>query len=150
LDLYRGRYDFTTFSTQVHDFDPGIDPYPNGLFWTVPNPSLDSINLGLGTAHMAMSDVHLDDFFSIPNALFRFQNPVSTPATCSFDIRWHGPVTKRQSVKTPGSHGELMMTNATMSWSARNNQNFSFATGDSPTTSVFAQLGHVVNGIFAE
>jgi hypothetical protein len=148
LDLYRGRYDFTNFSTQVHDFDPGIHPYPDGLFWTVANPSLDSINLGLGTAHMAMNGVPLDDFFSIPNALFHFQDPVS--ATCSFDIRWSGPVTSRGGVSTKGSTGELIMSNATMTWSATNELGFSFVSDPSGTSSVFAELGHVSNGVFAE
>jgi hypothetical protein len=151
LDLYRGQYDFTNFSTQIHDFDPGIHPYPGGLFWTVPNPSLDSINLGRGTAHMAMSDVALNDFFNIPNALFRFQHPVSVGATASFDIHWSGPVTSRGPVTaSPGSAGELVMSSATMTWSARNDSGFTFSSNPSGTTSAFAQIGHVQNGVFAE
>jgi hypothetical protein len=151
LDLYRGQYDFTNFKTQVHDFDPGIHPYPSGLFWTVPNPSLDSINLGHGTAHMKMTDLALTDFFDIPNALFRFEDPVSSPATCSFDIHWSGPVTSRGAVTaSPGSTGQLIMNSATMTWSASNAQGFSFVSDPSGTSSFFAQLGHVQNGIFAE
>jgi hypothetical protein len=150
LDLYRGRYDFQNFSTQIHDFDPGIHPYPGGLFWTVPNPSLDSINLGLGTAHMAMSDVALNDFFNIPNALFRFQDPLSSPAEASFDIHWSGPVTARGGVSTSGSTGELVMSNATMTWSAHNALGFRFSSNPSGTTSAFAQLGKISNGVFAE
>jgi hypothetical protein len=150
LDLYAGQYDFTNFSTQVHDFDPGIDPYPGGLFWTVPNPSLDSINLGLGTAHMEMTDLALMDFFDIPNALFRFQDPVLSPAKCSFDIKWTGPVTNRGGVTTAGSTGELVKSSATMTWSASNSLGFSFVSDPSPTTSAFAQLGKISNGVFAE
>jgi hypothetical protein len=150
LDLYRGQYDFQNFSTQIHDFDPGIHPYPEGLFWTVPNPSLDSINLGLGTAHMAMSNVPVNDFFNIPNALFRFQDPVSSPASCTFDIRWSGPVTNRGGVSTKGSTGELVMSSATMTWSASNALGFSFRSNPEGTTSAFAQLGKISNGVFAE
>lgn len=88
------------------------------------------------------------DFFDIPNALFRFENPVSADATSSFDIRWSGPVTSRGPVTTPGSSGELVMSQATMTWSAQNSLGFKFVSDPSGTTSVFAQLGRVSNGIF--
>jgi hypothetical protein len=148
LDLYRGQYDFQNFSTQVHDFDPGIHPYPGGLFWTVPNASVDSVDLGMGTGHMQMDNVGVTDFSSIPNALFRFAPGVD--AACSFDIKWTGPVTNRGGVTTPGSTGELVMTSATMSWSATNATGFKFVSDPSPTKSAFAQLGKISNGVFAE
>ncbi len=150
MDLYRGQYDFANFTTQVHDFDPGIHPYPGGLFWTVPNASVDSVDLGLGTAHMRMDDVSVKDFFNIPNALFRFQDPVSSDARCSFDIKWTGPVSSRGRVSTPGSSGELVMTSATMTWSASNADGFSFVSDPSPTKSAFAEVGKISNGVFAE
>jgi hypothetical protein len=148
LDLYRGLYDFNNFTTQVHDFDPGIHPYPGGLFWTVPGPTLANVELGTGNARMTMSNLALTDFFNIPNALFRFQTPVSAGATASFDIHWSGPVTSRGSVTTPGSSGELVMSQATMTWSARNSLGFSFVSNPLGTTSAFAQLGKVSNGVF--
>ena len=151
MDLYRGQYDFTNFSTQVHDFDPGIDPYPGGLFWTVPNPTLGPIELGRGSASMSMANLSLKDYFDIPNALFRFELPVSADASCSFDIHWSGPVTGSGPVNnTPGSTGELIMTNATMTWSASNSLGFRYASNPSGTTSAFAQLGRVQNGVFAD
>jgi hypothetical protein len=150
LDLYRGQYDFQNFSTQVHDFDPGIHPYPGGLFWTVPNASVDSVDLGMGTGHMHMDNLGVTDFFNIPNALFRFEDPVSSPAKCSFDIKWTGHVTNRGGVTTPGSTGELVMSSASMTWSASNDLGFSFVSDPSPTTSAFAQLGKISNGVFAE
>ena len=150
MDLYRGRYDFTNFSTQVHDFDPGINPYPGGLFWTSRIGPQDHVNLGTGTARMQVQNLALQDYFNIPNALFRFLDPVSADATCSFDIRWTGPVSSRGGVSTPGSVGELVMTTATMTWSAHNSQGFSFVSNPSGTTSVFAQLGKISNGVFAD
>jgi len=150
LDLYRGLYDFTTFKTQVHDFDPGINPYPGGLFWTVPNPTLGPIELGRGKASMSMANLALEDYFDIPNALFRFEVPESTDASCSFDVKWTGPVTSTGPVITPGSTGELSMTSATMTWSASNNLGFRFVSNPSGTTSAFAQLGRVQNGVFAD
>ena len=148
MDLYRGLYDFNNFTTQVHDFDPGIHPYPGGLFWTVPMSATVPVNLGTGTARMTMSGLALNDFFDIPNALFRFETPVSAGATASFDIHWSGPVTSRGGVTTPGSSGELVMNQATMTWSASNSLGFKYVSNPSGTTSAFAQLGHVSNGVF--
>jgi hypothetical protein len=150
LDLYRGQYDLQNFSTQVHDFDPGINPYPDGLFWTVATPAVGRVELGTGRAHMSAANVALEDYFDIPNALFRFEVPPSVPATCSFDINWTGPVSSRGPVTTPGSEGQLVMTAATMTWSASNALGFSFVSNPSGTTSVFAQLGHVRNGVFVD
>ena len=150
MDLYRGQYDFTNFSTQVHDFDPGIDPYPAGLFWTVPKPTLGPIELGRGTASMSMANLALKDYFDIPNALFRFELPVSADANCTFDVEWTGPVTSTGPVNTPGSTGQLSMTRANMTWSATNSLGFRYVSNPSGTTSAFAQLGRVQNGVFAD
>jgi len=149
LDLYRGQFDLVNFSTQIHDFDPGIDSYPGGLFWTVPIAAVGPVELGTGSARMHVTNLALHDFFNIPNALFRFQTPVSADAACSFDIHWHGPVSSRGKVTTPGSAGQLAMNKATMTWSASNSSGFHFVSNPSGTTSVFAQLGHVRNGVFA-
>ena len=100
---------------------------------------------------MTAADVAVQDFFTIPNALFRFLTPPSVPASCSFDVHWTGPVTSRGPVTTPaGSSGQLVMSHATMTWSATNELGFSFHSNPSNTTSVFAQLGHVSNGVFSD
>ena len=148
MDLYAGQFDFTNFSTQVHDFDPGIHPYPDGLFWTVPIASVGHVELGTGSAEWSANNLGLTDFFNIPNALFRLDG--STPATVSFDIVWSGPVTSRGPVTSKGSTGELVMCDATISWSATNQLGFSFTSNPSGAKSVFAQLGHVSNGVFAK
>lgn len=99
---------------------------------------------------MIMTDLQLLDYFDIPNALFRFETPASADATCSFDIRWSGPVTDRSAVTSPtGSSGELVLSQAAMTWSARNALGFSFQSDPAGTTSVFAQLGRVSNGVFS-
>jgi hypothetical protein len=126
-------------------------PYPGGLFWTSALQSDDAVdvNMGAGAARMTATDLAVTDYFDIPNAFFRFENPVSSGASCSFDIRWSGPVTSRSAVTgTPGSSGELVMSQATMTWSASNAAGFSFRSDPSGTTSAFAQLGRVSNGVF--
>ena len=100
---------------------------------------------------MTASDLALKDYFDIPNALFRFEDPVSEGATCGFDISWRGPVTDRSPVSAPaGSSGELVMCQATMQWSAHSASGFRFVSDPDGTKSVFAQLGRVSNGVFGD
>ena len=106
------------------------------------------VKLGNGTAHMSATDLKLFDFFNIPNALLRFQTPVSVDATCSFDVEWNGPVTSREPVTTPGSSGELRNCQATMTWSASNAIGFSYVSDPGGITSAFAELGRIKNGVF--
>jgi hypothetical protein len=115
-----------------------------------PSDAVD-VQFGAGKARMSATDLPLFDFFNLPNGLFRFQDPVSTPAKCTFDIHWSGPVTSRGPVTSPASSaGQLVMSQATMTWSASNDQGFSFQSNPAKTTSVFAQLGRVRNGVFAQ
>jgi hypothetical protein len=99
---------------------------------------------------MKATNLAADDYFSIPNALFRFMTPDSLAATCSFDIHWSGPVTDRSQVDDPavGFAGQFVLSQATMSWSAAREDGFRFVSDPSPTTSAFAQLGQMRNGFF--
>lgn len=128
------------------------------MFWTVPLRSDREdegqggvrVDLDDGKARMRAKNLHVRDFFNIPNALFRFQSPASVRATVSFDIRWLGPITSSSAVTSPpGSSGQLLMSPATIRWSAQNAQGFSFKSNPTGTTSFFGQLGRVRNGIFA-
>jgi hypothetical protein len=128
------------------------------LFWTVPLRSGRedqgqagvTVDLDEGKARMKAENLHVKDFFNIPNALFPFLKPPSVGATVSFDIRWLGPATGRSRVTSPpGSSGRLVMSPVTMRWSAKNAQGFRFKSDPCGTTSFFGQLGRVRNGIFA-
>ena len=136
------------------------------MFWTVPLRSGDegegrarsddedqdgvTVDLEDGTARMRATNLHVRDFFNIPNALLHLQKPVSVPATVSFDIRWLGPATHRTRVTKPrGSSGQVFHSPVTMKWSATNGSGFSFKSNPSPTTSFFGQLGHIRNGVFS-
>ena len=138
------------FSTQVHDFDPGIFPYPDGLFWTVAIPDeAVSVQPGAGRARYRMTNMRMPDYFNIPNALFRFLDPVSQPSTVSFDIRMSGPISDRSKVHDPSEkfEGTFVLNQATMSWTARTADGWSFRS-DPDTTSAFSMLGHERNGRF--
>jgi hypothetical protein len=109
-----------------------------------------SVDFDAGQAFMAGTDLHVRDFFNIPNALLHFQHPTSEPATCSFRIRWSGPVTSRMPVTSPkGSSGQVLSNQATMTWKAMTASGFRFKSHPTPTTSAFAQLGRIANGVFA-
>lgn len=113
-------------------------------------PDAVSVNLGAGRARFAMTDMPMPDYFNIPNAIFRFQDPVSVASTCTFDIRWSGPVTERSSLSDAdiGFEGEFLLNQATMTWSARSEDGFSFVSNPTPTTSAFAVIGRERNGVF--
>jgi hypothetical protein len=128
------------------------------LFWTVPLQSDRdgedqggvTVDLDDGEARMTAKNLHVRDFFNIPNALFRFRKPASVRATVSFHISWTGPATGRSAVTSPpGSSGQLLMSPVTMRWSAENALGFRFKSNPSGTTSFFGQLGRVRNGIFS-
>ena len=144
----------------MHDFNPGIHPYPHGLFWTAPLPtggngavgpdSGVTVHLGAGTARMTAANLGVRDFFNLPNALLRFQRPASVRATVSFDVRWLGPASGRSAVTSPpGSAGQLLTSPVTMTWSAANASGFRFTSRPTGTRSIFGQLGRVRNGTFA-
>lgn len=85
------------------------------------------------SARMRATNLRLTDFDDIPNALLRFENPVSVDARASFDIRWSGPVTGHSKVTTPRSSGELFFVDkATMRWSASNATRFMFRSDPPP------------------
>lgn len=112
--------------------------------------AVGDINLETGTARYHVHDLHVKDFFNLPNSLFHFQNPTFVPATVSFDIHWAGPVTERRSIRdtTLGFAGDFLSNSATMSWSAKS-ADFKFESDPASTSSsVLAVLGHEKNGVY--
>ena len=108
-----------------------------------------ALDLDHGKARMKATDLHVRDFFNIPNALLHLKKPVSVPATVSFDIRWSG-VTRRVKVRDEknGFAGNFIENTATIEWSAKE-KGFSFKSDAAKTsTSVSAVIGHERNGVF--
>jgi hypothetical protein len=131
----------------VHDFDPGIHPYPSGLFWTVriPDESV-SVNLGAGSASMRVNNQSVLDFGSIPNAL---NNGPSVAATVSYELNWSGGTQPTQiRDDTQGYSGLFLATSATINWSASNANGFAFASDPAGQSTIFAEIGHERNGVF--
>ena len=122
------------------------------MVWTVPIPDdAVSVQPGAGKARYTMTDMAMPDYVNIPNAFFRFLDPVSQPSVVSFDIRMSGPIAERQQVHVPADtfKGSFVQNQATMSWSARTADGWSFRSHPG-TTSAFSMLGHERNGVFFE
>ena len=132
-------------SNQIHDFNPGIMPFPDGLFWTIhiPDTAVAS-NLGRGMASYRLADLRLEDYGSLPNAL---RDGPSVPATVTFDVEWSG-VIERGATADAANRFRLsfVRTGATIRWSG------SSSIGRFESTSVtkvnFAQVAHETNGAF--
>jgi hypothetical protein len=140
---------------QLHDFNPGFGAPVNAAgdrtFWTVAIPAADVqfVNPGAGKAELKVTDLVLEDYGSVGNAL---KDGPSVPATASFDVVWTGDVTRHVNVTRQDSAnafaGEFAETRATVSWSA-SEAGFTFTSAPAATSkSVFAQTGHERNGSF--
>jgi hypothetical protein len=127
--------------------NPGINPYPDGLFWTIAIPP-DSVrtNPGAGDAVFKVKDLQIADYGDFNNA---FGGGPGTPATVSFEVRWSG-VDERLNIKDPDARfgGEFVRGRAQMAWSAVVGD-LSFQSDPLETSfSDFAELGKERNGVF--
>src|SRR5438128_3457557 len=82
---------------QIHDLNPGIKP--DGLFWTIaiPDEAIE-VNLGSGFASMEATNVPIDDYGAIANALFPSPKFVPIPGKVSFTVEWSG-VSERVNIR---------------------------------------------------
>jgi hypothetical protein len=153
---------FAPDTHQIHEFDPGIHPYPSGLFWTVPlDSSSVRADLGHGMASYHVTDLALRDFGTLANAFF---NAPSTPATVSFDLQWQMlTVTNRKQTKVrdvaqgyagdfwevaSSPQGHEALGAVTLKWSGTASD-FRFVSNSAASSeSYFAALGHERNGVF--
>jgi hypothetical protein len=117
------------------------------VFWTVriPDGSV-SVDLDAGTASIQVSDLDLEDYFTIANAL---QDGPSVDATVSYEVHWSG-VTSQSRVRNveQGYTGLFLTTGATVRWTGSNAQGFQYASSDTGQIVNFAQIGHERNGVF--
>lgn len=147
---------------QTHDFNPGISA--NGVFWTIPlPPDAVSVDFEHATATMKLSNVALNDYFTIVNALVRQAGisgvgpfgPAAIPATASCELRWSGVVRQVHLQETSGGfRGQFLLDTSqvvslTAAEAAAGGQpSFQF-TASGRSTNEFSLLGHEQNGRFA-
>jgi len=141
---------------QIHDFNPGVNPFPDGLFWTVavPRNSL-TVNLAAGTGRLTSDYLPLDDYTNFVNSVTSDPPPIpEIDSRASYDVRWGGVITRvHRNNPAQGFSGDFVETNATITFAARQVVSPYFGyVADPPSVSpqkvVFAELGHEVNGVF--
>jgi hypothetical protein len=145
-------------SVQTHDFNPGITP--EGVFWTIPfaERSVSAINLGDGKAEMEASNVAVDDYFNLVNALLvqsgqqGNHTPDEIPAQVTFELNWH-TVRDRFHIENAAQTFEasVVLNESTVQWSAREAAASgapSFSFHSTSSTNVFSMLARERNGRF--
>jgi hypothetical protein len=132
---------------QIHDFNPGITQ--TGLFWTsIVRHSNVRVDLNNGRATLEVSNLHMQDFFDLENAVIGGKGqPV--PVVVSYRVEWTatGAAT---AFDNPDQQyrGQLSTAAAQMEWSARTPQ-FEFVSAPIETsTTDAALLGQESNGAF--
>ena len=117
------------------------------MFWTVPIvKSSVKVDPGSGRASLVVSDLDMEDYFNVVNAL---QDGNSNEAAVSFEVHW-APGIKHFKVRdeATGMAGEFIRNTATMAWSAESGGQ-SFVSGpEESSSSLSAQVGHERNGVF--
>jgi hypothetical protein len=140
---------------QIHDFNPGIAS--SGLFWTTfPYPAANvAINLGQGTASFQATNLAINDYTSLANALGLLSPPIpAIAATISFAVNWTatGKPTQlpNKTASTTGFAGLFINSSAQMAWSANEPAaNFQFVSDPASTSfSLSGVIGTERNGKF--
>ncbi len=134
---------------QVHDFNPGVHPFPTGLFWTtaIPSGSID-FDFEDAEAELELENFEIDDYHDVVNALVN-DKEVNT-GHVNVELNWSG-VLKRGSarVNDPATKRKFethwINDNATLEWSATE-PGFKF---ESKTSMMgFGQIARERNGKF--
>jgi hypothetical protein len=130
---------------QIHDFNPGVHPFPTGLFWTLPiPPGSVQVDLDAKTASLDLSHTKIDDYGTVVRAL-TIDSEIAS-ASIDVELRWHGgtgPATIRDT--TNRFTGEYVTGSASLSWSAKE-PGFEFVSDTGQAE--FARIGHERNGKF--
>ena len=132
-------------TSQVHDFNPGIQP--SGLFWTTPIDR-DSVQADVedGSASLHLANQDVEDYGNVVNAL---KDGPSVPATVNVDASWgNAPGQDLEVAVRNGTQmfrGEYVRNTATLVWSASES---GFAFQSDPLASGFAEVGVERNGVF--
>jgi hypothetical protein len=153
-------------TTETNDFNPGFGRSVGGngfgtrTFWTVAIPERDlHVDLERGGAELHVHNMATRDYGNLDSALGPNFQTAFAPATVSFDVVWHRPVTRRVHVRDGENgndfRGRFEEDQATVTWSGSNlatGFRFHADPGDSSTSApgrFFAELGRERNGIFA-
>ena len=132
-------------STQIHDFNPGVVPFPTGRFWTMPIPPGSAhVDLDAKTASLDLSHRKIDDYGTVVRALTLDSEIAS--ASIDVELNWSGG-TGPTAIRDTTNHftGEYVTGAATLQWSAKE-PGFEFTSDVGHAE--FARIGHERNGRF--
>jgi hypothetical protein len=127
--------------------NPGVNPYPYGLFWTVSIP-MDSVEVhpGAGEAIYKASNLLIQDWPTFDQSL---SGSPGAPAIVSFEVRWSG-ADQHVNIKDSAARfgGEFVRGSAQMEWTASVGD-YRFQSDPIDTSfSSFASVGTERNGVF--
>ncbi|HYK90452.1 MAG TPA: hypothetical protein VE398_16880 [Acidobacteriota bacterium] len=136
---------------QLHDLNPSTFP-PTGLFWTIEVPGDGiTINSGAGLASLEAQDVPIFDYGNLGNAIFG-GGPQPIAGRVSFRVSWSG-VGERVNIRNTdpvygGFAAELVRNTAQMEWTATVGDLRFVSAPPATSSSSFAEMGHLRNGVF--
>lgn len=127
--------------------NPGINPYPAGLFWTIPLPPQSvAANPAAGTAIYRARNLEIRNFTDFNESL---SGQPGDLATVSFEVHWSG-VDQRVHIHDEVTQfaGDFVRGKARMRWAAVVGD-YMFRSGPlSTSSSDFAEIGTMRNGTF--
>jgi len=140
-------YDPSSGYTQIDDMNPGVNPYPTGLFWTIPiSPQAVVTNPGAGSAIYKVEKAQIEDYGDFNTSL---SGVPGVPATVSFEVRWSG-AGQRLNIhdEDAGFGAQFVRGKAQMEWSAVVGDYHFKSDPLSTSWSDFAEMGTMRNGTF--
>jgi len=104
---------------QRFDFNPGIIPFPAGVFWTVAVPdSTVTSHASRGEARLFVEDLRLFDMHDLTTALTL---NTGDAAVVTFDVEWAGGGERvRVRDETLGFRGRFVTGDAKVNWEGTN------------------------------
>lgn len=129
---------------QIHDFNPGVNPFPTGLFWTMPiPPGSVQVDLAGKSASLKLRSRKIDDYGTVVRALTT--DSEIAHAVIDVDLTWSGGTPIDINNSTNNFSGHYVRGAATLTWSAAE-PGFSFMADAGRAE--FAEIGHERNGSF--
>jgi hypothetical protein len=117
------------------------------LFWTIPiSQNTISVNFAAGTAAFQASNVDVEDYHDVVNALL---DGPEVDAEVSWDIRWSHPKgrTKIRDLQN-GFVGDFVQNVAQIAWAGQTDTATFVSDPASTSHNEFSLLAHERNGVF--
>jgi hypothetical protein len=132
---------------QLNDFNPGINPYPAGLFWTIPlHPQSVRRKPGAGRAIYKAEDVQIEDYGDL-NAAFSGRGRHTGDRVVRGQVVWRRQASQSHD-EDAGFAAEFVRGKAQMQWSAVVGDYRFTSDPLSTSSSDFAEIGTMRNGTF--